>query len=140
MEKIDFFRFSSNCPRRFLVMSKWFLSALRPSKQPPKFPDISWDHLEIFFSNDPSMCPEALGVALRVAKHLGTILTSLETVWDNLKKIEKNRFFPSILLKSLAVLSFASGNFLTGFQCNHGSPCARADSIRLRVFKAPYLS
>ena len=36
------------------------------------------------------MCPEALRVALRVAKHLGTILTSLETVWDNLKKIEKN--------------------------------------------------
>ena len=60
------------------------------------------------------MCPEALGVALRVAKHLGTILTSLETVWDNLKKIEKNRFFPSNFLKSLAVLSFASGNFLTG--------------------------
>ena len=70
--------------------------------------------LKIFFSNDPSMCPEALGVALRVAKHLGTILTSLETVWDNLKKIEKNRFFPSNFLKSLAVLSFASGNFLTG--------------------------
>ena len=62
------------------------------------------------------MYPEALGVALRVAKHLGTILTSLETVWDNLKKIEKNRFFPSNFLKSLAVLSFASGNFLTGFQ------------------------
>ena len=60
------------------------------------------------------MYPEALGVALRVAKHLGTILTSLETAWDNLKKIEKNRFFSSIFLKSLAVLSFASGNFLTG--------------------------
>ena len=66
------------------------------------------------------MCPEALGVALRVAKHLGTILTSLETVWDNLKKIEKNRFFPSNFLKSLAVLSFASGNFLTGYPlCDH---------------------
>ena len=47
-----------------------------------------------FFSNDPSMWTEAWVVALRVAKHLGTILTSLETVWDNLKKIEKNRFFP----------------------------------------------
>ena len=49
--------------------------------------------LKKLFSNDPRMCPEALGVALRVAKHLGTILTSLETAWDNLKKIEKNRFF-----------------------------------------------
>ena len=65
------------------------------------------------------MCPEALGVALRVAKHLRTILTSLETVWDNLKKIEKNRFFPSNFLKSLAVLSFASGNFLTGYNINN---------------------
>ena len=45
------------------------------------------------------MYPEALGVALRVAKHSGTILTSSDTVWDNLKKIEKNRFFPSIFLK-----------------------------------------
>ena len=67
------------------------------------------------FLNGPMMYPEALGVALRVAKHSGTILASLETVWDNLKKIEKNRFFPSIFLKSLAVLSFASGNFLTGW-------------------------
>ena len=51
MEKIDFFRFSSNCPRRFLVMSKWFLSALRPSEQPPKLLDTCWDHLKKIFSN-----------------------------------------------------------------------------------------
>ena len=41
------------------------------------------------FSNDPIMCSEALGVALGVTKHLGTVLTSLDSIWDNLKKIEK---------------------------------------------------
>ena len=45
------------------------------------------------FSNDPRMCSEALGVALSVAKHLGTVLTSLDSIWDNLKKIEKMKFF-----------------------------------------------
>ena len=33
--------------------------------------------LKKLFSNHPRMCPEALGVALSVAKHLGTILTSV---------------------------------------------------------------
>eukprot|EP00493_Phyllostaurus_siculus_P006145 UN06203 len=51
-EKIDFFRFFSNYSRRFLVMSKWFLSALRPSKQPPKLLYTSWDHLEKIFQID----------------------------------------------------------------------------------------
>ena len=55
-----------------------------------------------FFSNDPRICPEAFGVALRVAKHLGTILTSLETAWDNLKKIEKKSIF----------FQFSQANFL----------------------------
>ena len=45
------------------------------------------------FSNDPRICSEALGVALSVAKHLGTVLTFLDSIWDNLKKIEKNVFF-----------------------------------------------
>ena len=69
--------------------------------------------LKKLLSNDPRMCPEALGVALSVAKHLGTILTSLDSVWSNFEKIEKNQFFPSNFLNSLAVWSFASGNFLT---------------------------
>ena len=47
------------------------------------------------FSNDPRMCSEALGVALSVSKHLGTVLTSLDSIWDNLKKIEKMKFFAS---------------------------------------------
>ena len=59
-----------------------------------------------FFSNGPRMCPEALGVALRVAKHLGTILTSLETVWDNLKQIEKIVFFNFLKLISLTFHGF----------------------------------
>ena len=67
-----------------------------------------------FFSNDPIMCSEALGVALGVAKHLGTVLTSLDSIWDNLKKIEKMKFFASKFSKSMTVRSFASGNFLTG--------------------------
>ena len=45
------------------------------------------------FSHDPRMCSEALGGALSVAKHLGTVLTSLDSIWDNLKKIEKNEVF-----------------------------------------------
>ena len=67
-----------------------------------------------FFSNDPRMCSEALGVALGVANHLGTILTSLDSYLDNLKKIEKMKFFASEFSKSMTVRSFASGNFLTG--------------------------
>ena len=66
------------------------------------------------FSNDPRICSEALGVALSVTKHLGTVLTSLGSTWDNLKKIEKMKFFASKFSKSMTVRSFASGNFLTG--------------------------
>ena len=66
------------------------------------------------FSNDPRICSEAFGVALSVTKHLGAVLTSLDSIWDNLKKIEKMKFFASKFSKSLTVLSFASGNFLTG--------------------------
>ena len=52
-------------------------------------------------SNDPRICPEALGVTLRVAKHLETILASPETIWDNFKKIEKNRFFQFFQAKDM---------------------------------------
>jgi len=45
------------------------------------------------------MCSGALGIALSVAKHLATVLTSLGSTWDNLKKIEekKNDFFFNFL-------------------------------------------
>ena len=39
------------------------------------------------------MCLETFGVALSVTYHIGTVLTSLDNIWDNLKKIEKNDFF-----------------------------------------------
>ena len=67
------------------------------------------------FSNDPRMCSETLGVALGIAKHLATVLTSLDSIWDNLKKIEKMKFFVSKFSKSMTVRSFESRNFLTGF-------------------------
>ena len=65
------------------------------------------------------MCLEALGVVLSVAKHLKTVLTSFDSIWDNLKKIEKMKFFASKFSKSLTVLSFASGNFFTGHKKQH---------------------
>ena len=59
-----------------------------------------------FFSNDPRMCSEAVGVALSVAKHLGTVLTSLDITWDNLKKSEKMKFFASKFSKSMFDVCF----------------------------------
>ena len=46
MQKTSFFRFSSNCPRCYLMMLKRFLGNLRHSKQPPKLLNTSWDHLK----------------------------------------------------------------------------------------------
>ena len=70
--------------------------------------------MRIFFSNDLRMCSDSSGFALSVTKHLGTVLTSLDSIWDNLKKIEKMKFFASKFSKFMTVRSFASGNFLTG--------------------------
>ena len=46
MQKNSFFRFSSNCPRCYLMMLKRFLGNLRHSKQSPKLLNTSWDHLK----------------------------------------------------------------------------------------------
>ena len=35
------------------------------------------------------MCSEVLRVALNVTMQIGTVLTSLDSMWDNLKKIER---------------------------------------------------
>ena len=37
----------------------------------------------------------SFGGCFECAKHLGTILTSLDSTWDSLKKIEKMKFFAS---------------------------------------------
>ena len=84
-----FFKLSQTVSSNVKMVPKCF-ATLRAT---PKTSGHMLGSFENFFQNDSSMYPEALGVALRVAKHLGTILTSLETVWDNLKKIEKHRFF-----------------------------------------------
>ena len=49
--------------------------------------------LKKIVSNDPRMCPQVLGGALSVAKHPGTILTSLNNVCNNFVKIEKKMIF-----------------------------------------------
>jgi len=49
MQKNSFFRFSSNCPRCYLMMLKQFLCALWHSKQPPQLLNTSWDHLKKLF-------------------------------------------------------------------------------------------
>ena len=65
------------------------------------------------FSNGPRMCSEALGIALSVLKHIGKVLTSLDSICNNLKKIEKMKFFASKFSKSMTVRSLTSRNFLT---------------------------
>ena len=103
-KKIDgknrFFRFSSNDPRRFLIMSKWFLSALRPSEQPPKLLDTWGFFFRGGFSGFFSIWSISSYVDVQIGLELVRliVLIGLNKFWTNvaspksLKKISRTTF------------------------------------------------